>query len=195
LSVATRVDEREQLVPDDRADRSTWTKGGNDYAGCSGAGITFNDQARQTYWLRPAELQATVIINNQTNLQISPFTQHNQKVGVFGVNSNTRIADIGDGTSNVIFVSERRVFNKVTTPNVLVSSDGWAFGGPATMFSTRLAPHSGLHYDEADSPHDQIVQVLLCDGSVKKVSVNIDLRTWQNLGNMSQGSPIDVPFE
>jgi len=180
----------------------TWATGGNDYAGCSGSGITFNDQDRQTYWLRPAELQATVIINPNTNYSVSPFTQHALNVGMFGVNSSTRIADVSDGTSNVIMVCERRLFpnsnfgNNVNNNqlNVLRSSDGWAFGGPATLMSTRLAPHTGRHYDEADSEHPGLVQCCLADGSVKGVSVNIDLRTWENLGNMAQGSPIDVPF-
>jgi prepilin-type N-terminal cleavage/methylation domain-containing protein len=178
----------------------TWTTGGNDYAGCSGSGITFNDVARQTYWLRPAELQATVIVNPQTNYAVSPFTQHPIRTGMFGANSGVRIADVSDGTSNVIMVCERRVFKNnnfagnAQQVNVLRSSDGWAFGGPATMMSTRLAPHTGRHFDEADSLHDGIVQACLADGSVKTISVNIDLRTWENLGNMAQGSPIDVPL-
>ena len=58
--------------------------------------------------------------------------------------------------------------------------------------SCRNAPNTRLHYDEAGSSHDQIVQVCLADGSVKIISTNIDLRTWNNLGNMSQGSPISI---
>jgi hypothetical protein len=82
------------------------------------------------------------------------------------------------------------------SPNVnrLLSSDGWAFGGPATMLSTRNSPHTGLHFDEADSEHTGLVQVCMADGTVHTISVNIDLRTWENLGNMAQGSPIDVAF-
>jgi hypothetical protein len=184
----------------ERVDPS-WTSGGNDYAACSGAGLTFQEVARQTYWLTPAQLQLTVINNPTTGVSFSPFTQFNRNMGMFGVNSSTRIGDVTDGVSNVIMVSERRVFmNAVVNPNnqqanLLQSSDGWAFGGPATMFSGRLAPHSNRHFDEADSMHDGLVQVLLADGSVKKITVNIDLRTWQNLANIAQGSPIDVPLE
>ncbi len=175
-----------------------WNSGGNDYAGVSGAGITFNDAARQTYWLTPAQLAATIV--TQTN--VSPMTQHSSHVGIFGVNSATPIAGITDGTSNVIMVSERRLFQNANLTaaqnqpalNLILSSDGWAFGGPATMLSNRNAPHSGRHYDEADSEHTGMVQVCMADGSVKSIGVNIDLRTWQNLGNMAQGSPIDVAF-
>lgn len=182
------------------ASNNPWTQGGNDYAGCSGSGITFHDNPndatdRQTYLLTPAQLTATVVtaigINGQ-QIATSPYTQYPTNIGIFGVNSSTGMRDITDGTSNVIMVSERRV-NTVLVPAQQRSSDGWAWGGPATLFSCRNAPHSVVAYfDEADSPHDQIVQVCLADGSVRIISHNIDLRTWQNLGNMAQGSPVSL---
>jgi len=116
------------------------------------------------------------------------------------VNSSTTIGELTDGTSNVILVAERRIetirtnlqiTDPITDPVLLRSADGWAWGGPATMFSTRNAPNTGIHFDEADSPHDTIVNVLLGDASVRGVSFNIDLRTWNNLGNMSQGAPVN----
>jgi len=172
-----------------------WTQGGNDYAGCSGSGFTFNINPtsiadRQTYSLLPAQLNSTLI----TTLvgQASLYTQFNSNIGIFGVNSSTNIRDVTDGTSNVILVSERRLNPQATTILTQISSDGWIWGGPATLMSCRNAPNTGLYYDEAGSSHDQIVQVLLADGSVKVISVNIDLRTWNNLGNMAQGSPISV---
>ncbi|GIX03487.1 MAG: hypothetical protein KatS3mg113_0493 [Planctomycetaceae bacterium] len=178
-----------------------WTQGGNDYAGCSGSGITFhlnpNDVTdRQTYYLTPQQLQATVTtvvgINGQT-IATSPYTQYPTNIGIFGVNSSTGIRDVTDGTSNVIMVSERRV-SKVQLPIEQRSSDGWAWGGPATLMSCRNAPHSTLaFFDEADSEHEQIVQVCMADGSVRMISHNIDLTTWRNLGNMAQGSPVRLP--
>jgi len=180
-----------------------WTRGGNDYAGCSGSGITFHENPsnvfdRQTYSMLPAQLAATVTTvttpNNQT-FSTSPYTQYGTNLGIFGVNSSVSLRDISDGTSNVIMVSERRVFTELPPANLQQrrSNDGWAWGGPATVFSCRASPHTGLHFDEADSPHEQIVQIALADGSVRNISVNIDLRTWQNLGNMAQGSPITLP--
>jgi prepilin-type N-terminal cleavage/methylation domain-containing protein len=178
----------------DRIDPS-WTTGGTDYAGCAGSGIAFKDDVppvqRQTYWLTPAQLQATV---NAANL--SPFTQHTTNIGIFGVNRSTTISEISDGTSNVIMVAERRLFEVPVANNLRRSHDGWAFGGPATMFTTRLAPQppgpmNGVHFDEAGSEHPQTINVLLADGSVRGVGLNIDLRTWNNLGNMSQGAPVE----
>ena len=185
----------------ERVDPS-WTKGGSDYAGCVGSGIAFNDTARQTYHLNPSQLNATV---NTTTL-VSPFTQHASNVGIFGVNSHTRFGDISDGTSNVIMVSERELFT-LTTPSQHQSSDGWAFGGPATLFSTRNPPQpikpinntvnstypsAAQHYDEAATSHGTAVQALMGDGSARSFSVNMDLKTWRNLGNIAQGAPVNV---
>lgn len=174
-----------------------WTKGGNDYSACSGSGVTFHDNNtnfvdNQTYWLTAPQLAATTVtvigVNGQT-FTSSPFTQFQTNIGMFGVNSHTAIRDVTDGTSNVIMVCERRV-SKQLTPNFQRSSDGWAWGGPATLMSCRNAPHTGLHYDEADSSHPQVVQACFADGSVHMINFNINLITWNNLGNMSQGSPV-----
>ncbi|MFO0919642.1 MAG: DUF1559 domain-containing protein [Planctomycetaceae bacterium] len=190
-----------------------WLQGGNDYAGCTGSGITFFDDPSgnimncQTILMTPAQLSATVITNvnnlNQ-NYQTSPYSQFINNVGIFGVNTHTSIRDITDGTSNVMMVSERRIFNKSTLPlanpvlsppaSFAISRDGWAWGGPATLFSTRYAPHQGLHYDEADSLHDQSVQALFADGTVHAITTSIDIFVWNNMGNMQQGSPLNVEF-
>ncbi len=165
---------------------ASWTKGGNDYSAVSGSGITFFDDRRSTYWLTPQQLQVTV-----TAQGLSPFTQHTFNVGMFGVNSSTRISDVTDGTSNVVMIAERKLFQEQSL-NIRRSSDGWAWGGPATLLSMRNPPHSNTpHYDEADSQHPGIVQVASADGTVHMVSHNIDLRTWRNYGNMGQGSPVD----
>ncbi len=177
-----------------------WTKGGNDYAAVTGSGISFNEPNRQTYWLTPGQLSLTV-----NAVGLSPYSQHPLNAGMFGVNSGARIADVSDGTSNVVMVAERTVFkapvitNTTTLPNaaalnLITSSDGWCYGGPATLLSFRTAPHTGLHFDEADSMHPGIVQVGMADGTVHQVSHNIDLRTWRNLGNMAQGTPVETPF-
>ena len=66
-----------------------WTKGGNDYAGCLGSGIAFNEPDRQTYHLTPVQLALT-----ENVLGFSPFTQHFLHIGVFGVNSSTNFASM-----------------------------------------------------------------------------------------------------
>jgi len=177
----------------------TWTTGGNDYAGCVGSGIAFhtaNNGPPQTYQVTPVQLTASV----PTGANRSPLTQHPFHIGIFGVNSSTTISGISDGTSNVIMIAERRIFQVPAALNggtvaERTSSDGWAFGGPATLFSTRLAPQPngmqfGRHFDEAGSDHPMGFNALAADGSVHFISQNIDLTTWNNLGNISQGSPV-----
>jgi len=173
-----------------------WTRGGNDYAGCAGSGIAFKDDDpvnRGTYWLTPTQLAATNITttNNTTGVNItrSPFTQDPAHIGVFGVNSALTLTGITDGTSNVIMVAERIVFDKPGN-NIRTSSDGWAFGGPATLMSTRLSPSQDLHFDQAGSNHDQGSHALFGDGSVQFIGESINLTTWNNLGNRSQGDPV-----
>ncbi|TWT58491.1 Type II secretion system protein G precursor [Thalassoglobus neptunius] len=186
----------------------SWTSGGNDYAGCTGSGIAFKDDVageQQTYFLTPAQLNATILPATGPLSARSPFAQDSTKVGVFGVNSNTKMATITDGTTTTIMVAERQIIQnpRQNRPQER-SSDGWAFGGPATLFSTRLTPqntgrievvndvdNNNRHFDEAGSAHPQVVNVLMGDGGARNVSINIDLRTWNNLGNMAQGSPVE----
>ncbi len=165
-----------------------WTRGGNDYAACSGSGITFNDEARQSWALDEMQLAATL------RGDVSPYSQAPRQRGLFGVNSRVTRVDVerGDGLAYVLLLSERRVFRSAAA-GPQWSSDGWAWGGPATLFSARFAPHTGSHYDEADSEHPWLVNVALADGRVRPIHWNIDLRTWTNLGNYAQGSPIQHP--
>jgi hypothetical protein len=158
---------------------------------------------RQTYLLTAPQLQATV---NAAGL--SPYTQFPSNIGIFHVNSSPTLTSITDGTSNCLMVCERQMFkqrnfadvanqnpnnpnqNQNLNNNLTRSSDGWAWGGPATLLSTRLAPNGGQHFDEAASEHSQIVQASMADGSARAFSTNIDLRTWQNLGSMSDGASV-----
>src|SRR5213075_2562556 len=99
------------------------------------------------------------------------------------------MADISDGTTNVIMAGEVMRMNGLTpsagvvqtTVNpLLVSSDGWAWGGPATMFSCRFGINKGVHYDNPGSSHPgQLAQFLYCDGSVHTLTPNINLTVFQ----------------
>ncbi len=190
----------------ERVDQS-WTTGGSDYAACTGSGVAFKDDdpdKRQTYWLNPNQLAATVLPSAIGSI----YAQSPSHTGVFGVNSGTSISQILDGTSVTILAAERRLFSNASsgfavppantsTPNQRRSSDGWAFGGPATLFATRLAPEPpgaqfGRHFDEAGSEHPLGINIVCADGSVRFISLNIDLRTWNHLGNMGQGSSVNL---
>lgn len=163
-----------------------WTLGGNDYAGCGGSGQLFYDQQRATFYLTQAQMANNPAGNNP------PAPLH---AGVFGVNSNTNLRDISDGSSNVIAAGEVMRLNYLPNApgnvnNILQSNDGWAWGGPATMFSTRFGVNKGVHYDNAGSSHVGLAQFVFADGSVRSISQNINLITFANLGNMANGVPV-----
>ena len=77
------------------------------------------------------------------------------------------------------------------TPDPLrQSSDGWAWGGVATMFSTRQGVNKATHFDNPGSEHEGGAQFLMADGAVRLVGENVDLLTFQNLGNIANGIPV-----
>ncbi len=160
----------------------TWTRGGNDYGGCLGSGVGFNDNLnlRATWALLPTQLQSDLT---------QSLLPNRLQVGVFFVNSSTSIADVTDGTSNVILAGE---VMRLSVPNnyFLQSSDGWAWGGAATMFSARFGINKGVHYDNTGSAHPGGANYVFADGSTHFINQNVNLPTFQNLANMALGLPV-----
>ncbi|MEZ6126952.1 MAG: DUF1559 domain-containing protein [Planctomycetaceae bacterium] len=171
----------------------TQTTGGNDYAGCVGSGVAFDYPTRALWNLGPAQLATLSTTATTAGWQVY---QLGHRQGVFGPNSSNSIAAIKDGTSQTILVAEAERFDG-TTPQYRgvvsdtsrIPSDGWAWGGPSTLFSTWNPPNKKLFFDAAGGPHDQGVQAALADGSVKRINENIELLVWQRLGSMSEGIP------
>ncbi|MFK7819129.1 MAG: DUF1559 domain-containing protein [Planctomycetaceae bacterium] len=161
-----------------------WTKGGNDYVGCAGSGDVFNDEQRAAWDLTPDE------VIRQTNLGNLQVNQDALNIGVFGVNSSVSIDHITDGTSQTMIISEAQRLTD-NTSDLTISSDGWAWGGPATMYSALVAPNKGTSWEYAGGPHEQIVQIGMADGSVQQVSESINLLVWQRLGNYANGLPVE----
>ncbi len=162
--------------------------GGTDYAGCAGSGILFNDVTRSLWDLTGDQLQ---LANTGTTFN---YNQRSQNIGMFYANSSVRMGDISDGTTQTIMIAEAERFEglKLLPQNrtvFQVASDGWAWGGPATLFSTFDGPNKRLNYAFAGSPHDDVVQVGLADGSARPVSQSIGLNVWQALGNIAGGVP------
>ena len=188
-----------------------FTKGGNDYAGCAGSGIIFDDGSesqggnlsvlRPVYNITPA--QATIPANIF-------YAQTAKNMGVLHVNSAISVRDVTDGTSNVLMVGEVPRLNSqrgVSTADFRTSCDGWAWGGCATLFTTAIAPsnqaptttplnrlqggiNKGDHYSSPGSDHDGLAQFCLADGSVRSLGENIDAFVLENLGNISSGIPV-----
>ena len=162
-----------------------WTKGGNDYGGCMGSVIGFDiftdPLLRPTFHLTPAQLKITT--------SIPPESPEPRNQGIFFVNSSTTISAISDGASNVLMVGEVMRLNDPIDP-LLRSSDGWAWGGAATMFTAWVGINKGFQFDEPGSEHPGLAHFCLADGSVRSISENVDLPTFQNLGNIAYGIPV-----
>ncbi|MEZ6129796.1 MAG: DUF1559 domain-containing protein [Planctomycetaceae bacterium] len=179
-------------------------RGGNDYAGCVGSGVAFDTTNRLLYHLTQADL--TVL--NQTGTTSGTVTtqpwqvyQLSNRVGIFGPNSSTSIGSITDGTSQTILCSEAERFEGTTAEyrNAVpdsrrVPSDGWVWGGPATLMSTFRPPNKKEFFEAAGGPHEDVVQVAMADGSVQGINQSISLDLWQRLGSMAEGIPAGNAF-
>ncbi len=137
--------------------------------------------------------------------------------GIFGQNTRTSFRDILDGTTNTLAASEIVIGfyrendndsgnNTVCIPaakdtsNTRQAGYSWFYSyfPQAAFFNTYVGPNNKLSNDcgvnsdrvnaAARSLHTGGVQVLLCDGSIRFVSENIDLGTWANLGNKADGN-------
>jgi prepilin-type N-terminal cleavage/methylation domain-containing protein/prepilin-type processing-associated H-X9-DG protein len=154
------------------------------------------------------------LCNNGLGPMLSDYRPANSvtRPGVFMVNSKTRIADITDGTSNTMFVSEcinvpgtgnqedwrgnltypeNSQFHWNNTPNS--STPDWLRNvlcvsiPEAPCIGTHTAFNNRRNIISARSRHPGGVQVLLGDGSVRFVTNNITLLTWQALGSPATG--------
>lgn len=103
---------------------------------------------------------------------------NSKRAGIFGVNRQTRIRDITDGTSNTLMTSE-------------ASGDfgPWMSGGTATMRSFTKQPYINGP-DGIGGPYPGGCNVGLADGSVRFVSENIDPKVLEALATMAGGEVI-----
>ena len=177
-----------------------WTKGGNDYAGCIGSGQGwFVTQANPATNLNPPTWHLSVA-QLQNDLTLPPKSPAPLAAGVMSVNSRVNLSDMTDGSSNVIMLGEIQRINYLVNPNpnqaaytnLVQSSDGWAWGGAATMFSTFQGINRGSLTDNAGagSEHKGGAYFVMGDGSVRFIAENVNTPTFQQLGNMAGGIPV-----
>ncbi len=132
------------------------------------------------------------------------------ELGIFNGNSKVRFADIRDGTSNTAAVSELRTYAKSAndfrgvlfypegpfthhnyTPNSPIpdqTRSAWCAGTidpPCTGTYTAFNNKNMIY--NSRSLHAGGVHSLLADGSVRFISENLNLQTWQNLAIYDDG--------
>ena len=140
-------------------------------------------------------------------------TQAAQRVfyrnGILYFQSQTRMADVLDGTSNVFMVGETKYcLTPKGRPDGAHTS--WASGGkinndgfgiPLTLAAAKEQPNSvagsGATFDSLNTQsrlfgsfHTAGCQFLLADGSVHFISDNINLSTYQQMGVRNDGLPL-----
>jgi len=134
-------------------------------------------------------------------------------VGPFSVNSSTRLETISDGATNTIMVAEAEQDDRNTDPAVCCMGDAtvnlrrhafWMEGDHHAMRSTEFPPFSSIglcvqmwkpmFWTECNytfgGPHEGLVFTMMCDGSVRAISENVDPLTWKQLGPMADGSVV-----
>jgi prepilin-type processing-associated H-X9-DG protein len=102
------------------------------------------------------------------------------RAGVFACDRVTRLADIKDGTSTTIMISE---CNKDLGP--------WAAGGRATIRSLTKQPY--IDGPDGLGGHPEGCQVGFADGSVRFISKHIDAKTLEALMSINGHEPIRLP--
>jgi len=109
----------------------------------------------------------------------------------------TRIADITDGTSNTLLVSEKRLNLAFLGQRVSDDNQGYTAGwNYDTVRKTSRSPRPDYRAPFGDgaglfgSSHPNGVNAVLADGSVRVISFTIGRRTFRLLGNKSDGQPL-----
>ena len=141
-----------------------------------------------------------------------------QKTGLIYTNSDRRFRDVTDGTSNTLLVTEKSTVNEATTstncqgtpctysgglwigPRTATSVASWHtgvygydvenVGGGSSTY--QIAASSATWGDDwiASSAHVGGMQVLMGDGSVRFLSLNISLTTYRNIVTPNGGEVV-----
>jgi hypothetical protein len=181
---------------------TTWTGGGTDYGGCAGRHAAFTKETG--YNLCDASMvyspEFVPTATDESGASKKAEESEATRWGIFGrVNVSTKYGDITDGVSNTIMIGELQRIITISPG----SKDGWAIGGPATLFTTGammsfdgktcksvVPPDIGTvmnshFFGSPGCEHSNIVNFGMGDGSVHAISKSIDPNVFALLGSMA----------
>ena len=189
-----------------------WTGGGTDYGGCAGRHAAFTTTTPYAYcdplYQTSSGLGANANIFVPAITMGTTLSSTNMVTsygGIFGqTNQSTPFGAIKDGTSNTIMTGELQRITMTVNP---ASMDGWAVGGPCTLFTTgsmvigvsasSIASTTtgglvmcNLWYGSPGSDHANGANMGLADGSVSFMSSAMDANVFAYLGSMADGLPV-----
>ncbi|MDO4575126.1 MAG: DUF1559 domain-containing protein [Planctomycetia bacterium] len=175
---------------------NTYTPGGEyakaDYSANAGSNIFVNQE------YNPTSISAGLTFNWATN-------DHAKNAnGTIFKHSGITIGEIRDGTTNTYLIGEKGLepghyeadANSVTTNDNIFIYRGADTDNHVTCCSTTLPMQDRAgyaHYHAFGSPHAGATGVAMCDGSVQRISYNIDATTHANLGNRKDGNVVKLP--
>ncbi len=194
---------RNGFRPEDKAMMlsPSWPGGGTDYGGCVGRHAAFT--------LGTGYNLCDASTHYEPSYYPEPFTADDdpekKRWGIFGrVNVSTKFDEIRDGTSSTIMTGELQRITDITPG----SKDGWAIGGPATLFTTgamvrydgnKLEPvaqpgegklMNNRFFGSPGSEHSGGAHFGMADGSVRWISDSMDPRIFALMGSMADGEEV-----
>lgn len=179
--------------------------GRNDYAGCAGnlssfvlfEGPPLSGSAMPDPWEDVGSYaDYTVPVERPGRTPRPPGN------GVILALSQTRIAEITDGTSNTFFAGEKYIpAGEYDTSAWIGNDQGWDQGFDHDVIRwTKFLPENdssqlGISANDAvtifGSAHPAGCQMVLCDGSVTTVSYSADLTVFQAMGSIADDEIVD----
>lgn len=177
------------IMPIDTAART-------DYAANGGMAPAVTDHDAYDVWWNPGNPRG----NGDPSFADAPgFSWPNppQYDGVVFATSMTRMADISDGASNTYLIGEKYLnsedyLNYKDDGNNTPCYTGydwdtirWSAGGPKQ-------DQPKADWNSFGSAHASVLNMALCNGSVRAVSYTIDLNTHNRLCNRHDGLPVEI---